>query len=91
MKPVSPVVPGTQLPETIIAENQDEYGDLPAVHVAGGVILTRWQMSIWERLKVLFTGNVYLWMLTFGQPVQPVCIEVDKPAFENPELKLAVN
>lgn len=80
MKPVSPVIPGRNLPEIIIAEHQDEYGNLPALHVENGIIVTRWHLSFWERLKMLVSGDVYLWVWTFGRPIQPMTMEVEKPA-----------
>jgi hypothetical protein len=90
MKPVSPVVPGHRFPETIIAEHQDEYGNLPAINVDGDVIVTRWQLSWTERVKALFTGNIYLWMWTFGRPVTPVLLEVAEPKLETKLVQEAV-
>lgn len=68
MKPVSPVILGSKFPEAIIAEHQDEYGNLPAISLDGGdKIVTRWHM---------------MWMWTFRRPVTPVLIEVDVPQLE---------
>lgn len=89
MQPVSPVIPGKQLPESIIAEHQDEYGNLPAVHVENGIIVTRWHLSFWERVKLLITGDIYLWIWTFGHPVQPMSMEIDKPAISSDALPSA--
>lgn len=88
MHPVSPVIPGEKFPEVVIAENQDEYGNLPAVFLDNGVIVTRWRLSFRERLKVLFAGNIYLWMWTFGNPVTPVLIEIEKPQLETKSAEL---
>lgn len=79
MKPVSPVIPGQHLPEVVIAENQPEYGNLPAVRMNNDVLLTRWHLSFTERLRVLFSGDLYVWLWTFGGPVQPLSIEVEQP------------
>jgi hypothetical protein len=79
MNPVSPVIPGKRFPETVIAKDQDEYRNLPAIRLEGGVIITRWKMTWAERFHALFHGNVYLQMWTGGTPVQPVLLQVEKP------------
>ena len=82
MKPVSPVIPGIELPETPIAEHQDEYETLPAFRFGDqeGTVLSRWHLSWLERLRVLLTGDVYLFTMTFNRPLQPVLLQVEKPA-----------
>ncbi len=84
MKPVSPVIPDENLNEIIIAENQPEYQNLPALQCGDGVILTRWKLTDEERRIVAETGDVYLYMHTFGQPVTPVLLQVEKPEFDTP-------
>lgn len=80
MKPVSPVIPGRDLEETIIAEHQDEYQNLPAVVLPTGEVCTRWHLTWRERLAVLFKGDIYLWVWPpFGQPLQPLFMQVEQP------------
>ena len=79
MKPVSPIIPGVKLPETVYAKDQPEYQPLPAHKSDDGTVLTRWKLSFKERLKVLFYGDVYLWLSTFNKPLQPVMLQVEKP------------
>lgn len=80
MTPQSPVVPGLEQHEIKIAENQDEYETLPALPVHDGdVVITRWNLTFLERLRLLFNGNLYLWIWRFRQPLQPVLLSVDKP------------
>lgn len=81
MKPVSPVIPGAALPEVTFAKDQPQYLPLPAYRDSGdkGAVLSRWRLSWKERLKILWTGNLYLWCLTFQQPLQPLFPTVDKP------------
>ena len=42
-------------------------------------ILTRWHMTWRERLMVLWRGDVYLFVMTFGQPLQPLSMQVQRP------------
>ena len=79
MKPTSPIVPGMDLPEVNIARYKPEYRTLPAVRVGEDTIVTRWRMSWRERLRVLATGNIYLWIMHYGKPIQPVLLEACKP------------
>ena len=82
MKPVSPIIPGVDLPETVYAKDQPEYQPLPVFKNTDGTILTRWKLSFWERLKVLFSGDVYLFVMTFNKPLQPLQMQVEKPQCE---------
>lgn len=81
MRPVSPVIPGSKYPEVVYAKDQPEYLPLPAIVSANGGALTRWKLSWRERLCVLLSGDIYLGVLTFGQPLQPVMLmtELDVP------------
>lgn len=64
---------------TVFAKHQPEYKQLPA-HVVEedpeGRVTSAWGMSWKERFRVLLTGRVYLQMLTFRQPLQPVVLGV---------------
>ena len=83
--PVSPIIPGADLPETIYAKDQPQYQQLPVFRDIDGTVLSRWKLSWRERLQVLFYGNVYLWQMTFNQPLQPMSLEVDRPKLLNEE------
>lgn len=63
---------------TVFAENQDEYLPLPA-YFDGDVVTSCWRLSFVERIKVLFRGRVFLQVLTFGTPLQPIKMSVDNP------------
>ena len=84
MKPSSPVVPGSSLPETVFAKDQPEYEPLPVFKFDDGAVLSRWRLTFWERLRVLWFGDVYLWQLTFNRPLQPVMLEAKRPDLESP-------
>lgn len=79
MRPVSPVVPGADLPEVTFAKDQPEYNQLPAHRTEDGTVLTRWRLDWRERLRVLFRGDLYVWVKTFNRPLQPLLIETERP------------
>ena len=57
----------------IYAENQPEYQPLPAYKNKSdlGEVVNCWEISFIERLKVLFTGKVYVSLLSFNRPLTP--------------------
>lgn len=65
----------------VFAENQEEYLSLPAYKHGDecGTVTACWQLSIRERLKVLFTGKMYLSLLTFNKPLTPHLLDTDSP------------
>ncbi len=54
----------------ILAEDQYEYLNLPA-YTDETHVISCWGMSWSERLRILFTGKLWLRQLTFGNPLQP--------------------
>ena len=72
---------------TTYAKDQPEYLPLPALKMDDGEIVTCWRLSLVERLKILWTGNMWLNVLTFNEPLQPLRMSVNKP-FTNKEKKL---
>lgn len=79
MKPVSPIISGVELKEIVYAVNQPEYTPLPVFKDNDGTVLSRWHLSFKERLRVLFKGDVYLWVSTFNTPLQPLMMQVEVP------------
>ena len=51
-----------------IAKDQDEYLTLPAYKADDGTMVTCQGLSFCERLKVLFTGKIWMSELTFNKP-----------------------
>lgn len=80
MTPVSPVAhdPETRwgVSEITYAEDQPEYIPLPALRFPDGLVVTRWNLSWKERLHILFGGNIFLGLLTFNNPLQPIQISI---------------
>jgi hypothetical protein len=65
----------------IIAKDQPEYMPLPA-HIAGdkqGTLTFAWRLTWYERLAILFSGVIWQQTLTFGSPLQPQLLTVEKP------------
>ena len=63
------------------AENQPIYRPLPAYidNEQGGRIFQCWKLSLIERLKLMWTGKLWINVLTFHKPPQPIKPMVDNP------------
>lgn len=57
---------------TTYAENQPEYTPLPVHKSIDGCVTSCWQMPVWERIKFLFSGKIFVCSMTFNQPLQPL-------------------
>ncbi len=67
------------------AEHQPEYLPLPACRelaVPFIPVTSCWGMTWRERLRVFFTGRVFVQMLTFGQPLQPLRVTAEFERYE---------
>jgi len=65
----------------VFAKDQPPYLPLPAmvdVNSDQGEIVTCWGLSLSERLRVLFKGNIWMTMMTFHKPVTPVYMSTKK-------------
>lgn len=62
----------------IIAKNQKEYQPLPAMIRKDGAVISCWSLSFKERVKVLFTGKVWMALMMFGEPTTPSLLTVTK-------------
>jgi hypothetical protein len=63
----------------VYAKDQPPYLPLPARREADGTVVSCWRLSFRERVKALFSGRVYLTMLTFNRPLQPVKLGTEAP------------
>lgn len=66
----------------VFAENQSEYLSLPAWRKPNspkGVIVSCWKANLWERLKILFSGKLYLSLFSFNKPLTPNRIYAKNP------------
>jgi hypothetical protein len=79
MRPVSPVIPDADVSEVCYAKDQPQYLPLPAVKLEDGSILTRWVLSEDEKRQILEQGYIYLEVLTFNRPLQPLRLSAEVP------------
>lgn len=68
----------------VFGDEQKEYLPLPAFRHLDDwkCISSCWGLSFIERIKLFFTGKVWVTMPTFGQPVSHIKLSVNKPNFE---------
>lgn len=64
------------------AKDQPPYLPLPFYKAAGGEIMSCWALSWQDRLRALFTGRIWVTMLTFYRPLQPHRLTTKQPKLE---------
>lgn len=64
----------------VYAKDQPQYRPLPVFKADSpeGECVSCWELSFKERLKVLFTGKLWLSMMTFNKPLTPIFPTVNK-------------
>lgn len=64
----------------VYAENQAEYLPLPCFKndSTEGEVVSCWKLTFKERLKMLFTGKLWVCLLTFNKPLTPSFFTVNK-------------
>jgi len=62
------------------AENQKEYLPLPAYKDPSpeGYVISCWQLSFKEKVKLLFGGKIWLSLMSFHKPLTPSFLTVNK-------------
>lgn len=68
VSPSKPVEGG----HVVYAANQPEYNPLPVWRKPQGQVISRWRLTWRERIAALFGRHLYVEVLTFGGPLQPV-------------------
>lgn len=86
MKIISPTLPRSpHFKQAEFAKDQEEYITMPAAIIPYSDnsvgIITRYQLSFIERLRVLFTGNLWMELMTAGSP-QPQRLIANEPTFK---------
>lgn len=56
----------------VYAKDQPEYLPLPARRDEAGMVTSCWKLTWKERLKLLLMGKIFLTVMTFNQPLQPI-------------------
>ena len=64
----------------IYAKNQDDYNSLPALKLdtTEGEAISCWKLSFFERIKLLFTGKLWLSLMCFNGPLTPRFMSVNR-------------
>lgn len=81
------VAPRTGAKEVTLAEDQLEYKPLVAAVYRhpehdGIILLTRWRLTDEDKERILKGEDIYLSVMTFGQPLQPIAIQVGPDGWE---------
>jgi len=79
MTPISEIIPGQAIAIVTYAKDQPEYIALPAHRSEDGIVTTRWKMTWKERLQVIWHGSIWLSVMTFNKPLQPVKLDTECP------------
>lgn len=72
----------------IFGKDQPPYEPLPAFLIPDGraEVITCWELSEEEKAKIQETGQIWLTLQTFGRPLQPIFLTVNKnDVIANPE------
>lgn len=76
MQAVTPAERDSNWQAIVIAKNQKEYDPIPA-NWHYPFTETKWKLSVWERIKLLFTGHIHIVFMTFGDPFSPMMIDIE--------------
>ena len=69
----------------VLAKNQPEYVSIPAYKTKNGKVITKWRLTFKERIKLLFGQKLWITVLTFNKPFQPISLNIYCPP-EVPDL-----
>jgi len=61
------------------AKDQKQYLPLPAFKNENGHVISCWKLSLVERMKLLFTGKLWMNILSFNKPLSPILPSVKYP------------
>ena len=64
----------------VYAKDQPEYLSLPAFKDSGpeGAVVSCWELTFKERIKILFTGKLWVSLWSFHKPLTPSLFTVNK-------------
>jgi hypothetical protein len=84
MESISPVVPGNEQFEVVYAADQPEYQPLPVLRTEKSLLMC-WRLTDEERAHIASGGDLFLCVLHFGQPLQPLL-----PIADTAEMAMAI-
>ena len=64
----------------VFAKDQPEYQPLPALKLdtPTGEVISCWKLTARERFKIIFTGRIWLSLMSFNKPLTPSFIAVNQ-------------
>ena len=64
----------------VFAKDQPEYQPLPALKLdtPTGEVISCWKLTARERFKIIFTGRIWLSLMSFNKPLTPSFIAVNR-------------
>jgi hypothetical protein len=64
----------------VFAKNQPQYQPLPVLKYSSpeGDVVSCWALSWKERFRILFSGRIWLCLMTFNDPLQPIYMTTKK-------------
>jgi hypothetical protein len=65
---------------TIYGQDQPEYKPLPAHRTPEGLVTSCWLLSSAEIETIKHTGMLWVQLHTFNKQLQPINVQVEKPA-----------
>ena len=78
MESISPVVPGNEQFEVVYAADQPEYIPLSVLRTEKS-LLSRWRLTDAERAHIAGGGDLFICVMHFGHPLQPLLPIADTP------------
>lgn len=69
----------------VYAKDQPQYLPLPVYEdeLQGGRVFHCWKLNFKERITILFTGRIWINVLNFKKPLQPIKLMVNNPFKED--------
>lgn len=72
----------------VFAKDQPEYQPLPALRIDSptGEVVSCWKLTFKERVKIVFTGRVWLSLMSFNKSLTPSFLAVNrKEVYSHPD------
>ena len=82
---MKPIEPNVSIPEgwryVVYAKDQKEYLPLPTIseNAFQGHVVSCWGLTWRERLQIFFFGRLWLTLMTFHNPLQPIILTTEFP------------
>jgi hypothetical protein len=74
------VSPSTGAPEIVLAEEQEQYRPITVARYMDQqdrvILLSRWRLNDGDRARIAAGEDIYIGLLTFGRPMQPLSVQV---------------